>query len=63
MTANRARRVRGVASTGSGLLTGVGVGWRPEIAGVVAGLPGLGFCEVVAESVPGPPRPGARAAA
>jgi hypothetical protein len=30
---------------------GVGIGWRPEISGVVAGLPGLGFAEVVAESV------------
>ena len=31
---------------------GVGLGWRPEIAGFVAGLPGLRFAEVVAESVP-----------
>jgi uncharacterized protein len=31
---------------------GVGIGWRPEIAGFVAGLPGLRFSEVVAESVP-----------
>jgi uncharacterized protein (UPF0276 family) len=30
---------------------GVGIGWRPEIAGVVADLPGLRFAEVVAESV------------
>lgn len=30
---------------------GVGIGWRPDIAGVVAGLPGLRFAEVVAESV------------
>ncbi|MEV6638299.1 DUF692 domain-containing protein [Actinoplanes sp. NPDC051470] len=30
---------------------GVGVGWRPEIAGFVAELPGLRFAEVVAESV------------
>jgi hypothetical protein len=30
---------------------GVGIGWRPEIAGFVAGLPGLRFVEVVAESV------------
>jgi uncharacterized protein len=30
---------------------GVGIGWRPEIAGYVAGLPGLTFAEVVAESV------------
>ncbi|MGV9712917.1 DUF692 domain-containing protein [Gordonia sp. NPDC003424] len=34
---------------------GIGIGWRPEIAGVVADLPGLGFCEVIAESVPGYP--------
>ncbi|SCG43094.1 hypothetical protein GA0070609_1267 [Micromonospora echinaurantiaca] len=32
--------------------TGVGIGWRPEIAGFVAELPGLRFVEVVAESVP-----------
>ncbi|MFD6756500.1 DUF692 domain-containing protein [Micromonospora gifhornensis] len=39
---------------------GVGIGWRPEIAGFVAELPGLRFVEVIAESVPaaGPP-PGA----
>ena len=30
---------------------GVGIGWRPEIAGFVGGLPGLRFTEVVAESV------------
>lgn len=30
---------------------GVGIGWRPEIDGFVAGLPGLRFAEVVAESV------------
>jgi uncharacterized protein (UPF0276 family) len=30
---------------------GVGIGWRPEIAGFVADLPGLRFAEVVAESV------------
>jgi hypothetical protein len=38
---------------------GVGIGWRPEIAGFVAELPGLRFVEVVAESVPaaGPPPP------
>ncbi|MBL6275511.1 DUF692 domain-containing protein [Micromonospora fiedleri] len=36
---------------------GVGIGWRPEIAGFVAELPGLRFVEVIAESVPtaGPP--------
>ncbi|PSK62181.1 hypothetical protein B0E53_05923 [Micromonospora sp. MH33] len=31
--------------------SGVGIGWRPEIAGFVAGLPGLRFVEVVAEMV------------
>jgi uncharacterized protein (UPF0276 family) len=31
---------------------GVGIGWRPEISGYVAGLPGLRFTEVVAESLP-----------
>jgi uncharacterized protein len=30
---------------------GVGIGWRPEIAGFVADLPGLRFVEVVAEGV------------
>jgi uncharacterized protein (UPF0276 family) len=30
---------------------GVGIGWRPDIAGFVAGLPGLRFTEVVAESI------------
>ncbi|MEV6693062.1 DUF692 domain-containing protein [Micromonospora sp. NPDC051196] len=36
---------------------GVGIGWRPEIAGFVAELPGLQFVEVIAEAVPtaGPP--------
>ncbi len=33
-------------------VVGVGIGWRPEIAGFVAGLPGLRFCEVIAESLP-----------
>ncbi|GIJ77507.1 hypothetical protein SAMN05443287_11247 [Micromonospora phaseoli] len=39
---------------------GVGIGWRPEIAGFVAELPGLRFVEVVAETVPiaGPPPAG-----
>jgi uncharacterized protein (UPF0276 family) len=37
---------------------GVGIGWRPEIAGYVAGLPGLRFTEVIAESVrPASPPP------
>ncbi|MEW2385054.1 DUF692 domain-containing protein [Micromonospora sp. NPDC047707] len=31
---------------------GVGIGWRPEIAGFAAELPALRFVEVVAESVP-----------
>ncbi|MGH3715494.1 MAG: DUF692 domain-containing protein [Micromonosporaceae bacterium] len=31
---------------------GVGIGWRPEIAGIFDELPGLRFCEVVAESLP-----------
>lgn len=30
---------------------GVGIGWRPEISGFVADLPGLRFTEVIAESV------------
>ena len=30
----------------------VGIGWRPEIAGLVADLPGLRFTEVIAESLP-----------
>jgi uncharacterized protein (UPF0276 family) len=33
-------------------LGGVGIGWRPEIAGFVADLPRLRFCEVIAESLP-----------
>jgi uncharacterized protein len=32
---------------------GVGIGWRPPLAGVIATLPGLRFVEVVAESIPG----------
>jgi uncharacterized protein len=45
-------------AAGRPILGGVGIGWRPEIAGVVSGLPGLGFCEVIAESVDpaAPPR-------
>ncbi|WP_341721318.1 DUF692 domain-containing protein [Micromonospora sp. FIMYZ51] len=36
---------------------GVGIGWRPEIAGFIAELPGLRFVEVIAEAVAatGPP--------
>ncbi len=29
----------------------LGIGWRPEICGVIAELDGLGFCEVIAESL------------
>lgn len=32
-------------------IVGVGIGWRPEISGLVSELPGLGFAEVIAESV------------
>jgi uncharacterized protein (UPF0276 family) len=39
-----------VAAVGD-LDLGVGIGWRPDIAGFVAELPGLRFAEVVAESV------------
>jgi uncharacterized protein (UPF0276 family) len=45
----------------TGLLpAGQGIGWRPEIAGVVADLPGLRFVEVIAESLApaGPLPPG-----
>lgn len=34
-----------------GALSGIGIGWRPEIAGFVDTLPGLRFVEVIAESV------------
>lgn len=34
-----------------GSVSGVGIGWRPEIDGAVRALPGLRWCEVVAESV------------
>ncbi|MGX1771586.1 DUF692 domain-containing protein [Nocardia brasiliensis] len=30
----------------------LGIGWRPEICGVIAELDGLGFAEVIAESLP-----------
>ncbi|MGE3286631.1 MAG: DUF692 family multinuclear iron-containing protein [Pseudonocardia sp.] len=50
----------GIAGPGVvGLLpAGAGIGWRPEIAGVVADLPDLAFCEVIAEAVDpaSPPR-------
>ncbi|WP_345413737.1 DUF692 domain-containing protein [Pseudonocardia xishanensis] len=50
------------SSTGSAersrAVAGVGIGWRPEIAQVVAGIGGLGFCEVIAEAIApaAPPR-------
>lgn len=40
-----------VGESAAGLRPGVGAGWRPEIAGWVAGVPGIGFCEVIAESM------------
>jgi uncharacterized protein (UPF0276 family) len=40
-----------VAAVGDATDLGVGIGWRPDISGFVAGLPGLRFTEVVAESV------------
>ncbi|MFC4947129.1 DUF692 domain-containing protein [Pseudonocardia sp. GCM10023141] len=42
----------------AGLRRGVGVGWRPEIAGWVESVPALGFCEVIAEAIDpaAPPR-------
>jgi uncharacterized protein (UPF0276 family) len=49
-----ARPVHGVGLGWRPEIAGVGLGWRPEIAGVVADLPGLGFTEVIAESLPGP---------
>jgi uncharacterized protein len=37
---------------------GLGIGWRPEIAGFVADLPGLRFTEIIAESIdPADPPP------
>lgn len=37
-------------------VSGVGIGWRPEISGFIDGLPRLGFVEVVAEAIgPTPP--------
>ena len=41
---------------------GVGIGWRPEIAGFVDELPGLRFVEVIAEAVPETGAPPALAA-
>ena len=39
------------ASAPTAPLGGVGIGWREELAGFVARRPGLGFAEVVAESL------------
>ena len=51
---------RGTAAGGTDVpgLDGIGAGWRPEIAGLGRHRAGLGFCEVIAESVApaGPPR-------
>jgi uncharacterized protein len=38
-------------ATGAQRLAGVGIGWREELAGFVAGRDGLGFVEVVAEGI------------
>jgi uncharacterized protein len=46
------------AGVPAGVLSGVGIGWRPEIAGVVEALPSLGFCEIVAEALPAAPSRG-----
>jgi uncharacterized protein (UPF0276 family) len=44
--------VRGTDAPGRRFaVDGVGAGWRPEIAGWIATAPGLGFCEIIAESV------------
>ena len=44
--------VRGTDAPGRPFVVdGVGAGWRPEIAGWVADVPDLGFCEVIAESL------------
>ena len=54
-----AASVRGTDAPGRAFVVeGVGAGWRSEIAGWVATVPSLGFCEVIAESVApaGPPR-------
>ncbi len=38
-------------TTSTRILSGVGIGWRPEISGFIRSLPRLGFVEVVAESI------------
>jgi uncharacterized protein len=43
--------VAGAAVAEHPLPAGPGIGWRPEIAAAVAGLPGLAFCEVIAEGI------------
>ncbi|WP_405487040.1 DUF692 domain-containing protein [Nocardia sp. NBC_00511] len=37
----------------------VGIGWRREICGIIAELDGIGFCEVIAETLPRQGRRGA----
>lgn len=37
--------------SGPGSVAGVGIGWRPEIDAAVRSLPGLRWCEVVAEAI------------
>lgn len=39
------------------VVSGVGIGWRPEISGFIRSLPRLGFVEVVAESIGTAPPP------
>ncbi|MDV8021066.1 DUF692 domain-containing protein [Rhodococcus sp. IEGM 1330] len=37
--------------TVAALPAGLGIGWRSEISGIISQLPGLAFCEVIAESI------------
>lgn len=37
--------------TVAALPVGLGIGWRSEISGIISQLPGLAFCEVIAESI------------
>jgi len=39
-------------------VVGFGLGWRPELAAVLAARPGLGFVEVIAENIPVGPTTG-----
>ncbi|WP_459963052.1 MbnB/TglH/ChrH family RiPP precursor modification enzyme [Nocardia sp. IFM 10818] len=45
-----------VDSTGPLPGTALGIGWRPEICGIIGALEGIGFCEVIAESLVAPQR-------